>query len=130
MGVDFSVPLIICISVSRTVSKCFVWLLSAQTGEQYSAAEYTRARLAVRRVRALDPQVLLASFWMIFPLVLIYSVPCFRCSQNVRLRSRVTPRYLENGSFLTGLPQKKTWCLLLTSRLLRWKGIRTKKKKC
>ena len=47
MGVDFIVPLIIHISVFRTVSKCFVWLLSAQTGEQYSAAEYTRARLAV-----------------------------------------------------------------------------------
>ena len=59
MSVDFSVPLIIYINVFRTVFTCFVWLLSAQTGEQYSAAEYMRERLAVRRVRVLNPQLVL-----------------------------------------------------------------------
>ena len=83
MGVDFSVPLIIiCISVLRTVSICSVWLLSAQTGKEHSTAEYTRARLAVC---VLDTQLVSASFWMMFTLVLIFSVTRFRCSQNVRL---------------------------------------------
>ena len=79
MDVDFSVPLIICISVFRTVSKCFVWLLSAQTGEQYSAAEHTRARLAAQRVHALDPLLVPTSFQMMFHLVLIFSVTRFKC---------------------------------------------------
>ena len=48
------------------MSKCFVWQLSAQTGEQYSYVVYTRARLEVQIVHALDPQLVPASFPMMF----------------------------------------------------------------
>ena len=77
IGVEFSLPSIIHISVFWTVSKCFVYLLPVKPEEQYSAAEYTRARLAVRRMPALDSQLVPTSFQMMFTLVLISSVTCF-----------------------------------------------------
>ena len=97
-----------------------VWALRHQTGAQYFAVEYTRARVAVRRTETLAPQVVPASHLISETLVLIFLRSDFKCRLYVRYLSSVILRYLgvlENGS---GLPFNSTESSSFASLLVRW----------
>ena len=97
-----------------------VWALRHQTGAQYSAVEYTRARVAVRRTEAPAPQVVPASRLINETLVLSFLRSDCKCRLYLRDLSSVMPRYfrvLENGS---GLPFNSTESSRFSSLLVRW----------
>ena len=97
-----------------------VWALRHQTGAQYSAVEYTRARLAVSRTEVPAPQVVPASRLINETLVLSFLRSDSKCRLYVRDLSSVMPRYLvvlENGS---SLPFNSTESSRFAFLLVRW----------
>ena len=98
-----------------------VWALRHQTGAQYSAVEWTRVRVAVRRVVAPTPQPEPASRVKSATLDVNFLRSDSRCRQYVSDLSKVTSRYL--GSEQKGRVSL-LWLTLssgLASSLLRWK---------
>ena len=93
-GVGRRVPVMVCMVTFRITSISFIRELWDHVGEQYSAAEYTRANEAVRSVIALDPQLIPASLMMMLILDLALLANLVMCYRYVRLRCRVTPRYM------------------------------------
>ena len=97
-----------------------VWVLRHQTGAQFSAVEYTRARVAVRRTEAPAPQVVPACRLINKTLALSLLRSDSKCRLYVRDRSSVISRYfgvLENGS---SLPFNYTESSRFASLLVRW----------
>ena len=73
-----------------------VWALRHHTGgAQYSAVEYTRARVAVLRTEAPAPQAVPASRLINETLVLSFLRSDSKCRLFVRDLSSVMPRYFE-----------------------------------
>jgi len=97
-----------------------VWALRYQTGAQYSAVEWTRARVAVRNVVAPAPQPESSSRFRSATRDVSFLRSDSRCLRYVSDLSNVTPRYL--GSEQTGRVSlmKLTFSSRLAS-LLRWK---------
>ena len=71
-----------------------VWALRHQTGAQYSAVEFTRARVAIRRVVAPAPQPEPASRLRSATRYVRFLRIDSRCRRYVSDLSNVTPRYL------------------------------------
>ena len=87
------IPVMVCIVAFRIMSFFFTWELWEHVGEQYSAAQYTRAIERVQHVVALDLQLVPASLLMMLTLDLALLANLVMCCRYVRLRSRVTPRH-------------------------------------
>jgi len=98
-----------------------VWALRHQTGAQYSAVEWTRARVAVRSVVAPAPQPEPASRLRSAMRDVSFLRSYSRCRRYVSDLSNVTPRYL--GSEQKGRVSllKLTFSSRLASLSLRWK---------
>jgi len=74
-----------------------VWVLRHQTGAQFSAVEYTRARVAVRNVVATAPQLEPASHLKSATRDVIFLRNDSRYRRYVSDLSNVTPTYLGSG---------------------------------
>ena len=90
--VDGKAPLISLMAVLSTTSIRAVWLLWLHAGAAYSAVEYARARVEVRRVLKFAPYLVLASLFSRFTRAAVLAATCWMCGLKVRLRSSVTPR--------------------------------------
>jgi len=102
-----------------------VWALRHQTGAQYSAVEWTRAKVADRNVVATAPQPEPASRFKSAMRDINFLRSDSRCRRYVSDLSNVTPRHM-------GSEQKSRVSLLwltfsshLASLLLRWKTANT-----
>jgi len=118
-------PVTICKASLMVASMRRVWSLRHQTGAQYSAVEWTRARVAVRNFVAPAPQPEPASRLKSATHEISFLQSDSRCRRYVSDLSNVTLRYL-------GLEQKGrvSWLKLtfishLASLLLRWKSADT-----
>jgi len=102
-----------------------VWALRHQTGVQYSAVEWTRAKVVVRRVVAPAPQPEPTSCRRSATRDVNFLRSGSRCRWYVSDLSNVTPRYL--GSEQKGRVSllKFTFSSRLASLLLRWKTADT-----
>ena len=97
-----------------------MWALRHHSGARYSAVEYTRARVALRRTEAPAPQAVPASSLISETLVLSFLQSDSKCRLFVRDLSSVMPRYfgvLDNGR---GLPFNSTESSRFASLLVRW----------
>ena len=97
-----------------------VWALRHQTGAQYSAAEYTRTRVAVRRAEAPAPQVVPASRLINEIPVLSFLRSDSMCRLYVRDPSSVMPKYFGVSENRSSLPFNPTECSRFASLLVRW----------
>ena len=124
-GVGPRHPVTICKASLMAESMKRAWALRHQTGAQYSAVEWTRARVVVRNVVApapqLEPANRLRSAMRDVSLLRNDS----RCRRYVSDLSNVTPKYL--GSEQKGRVSllKLTLSSRLASLLLRWKTAET-----
>jgi len=119
-GVGSRHPVTICKTSLMVGTIRRVWALQHQTGVQYSAVEWTRARVAVRKVVAPAPQPDPASRLRSATRDVSVLRSDSRCQQYVSDLSNVTPRYL--GSEQKGRISllKLTFSSRLASMLLRW----------
>ena len=102
-----------------------VWALTHQTGEQYSAAECTRIRVAMRNVVASAYQVDSASR-LKCPACDVNSLRNdSRCPQNVSALSNFMPRWVGSAQYCTARPSTLMESSRRASLLLRWKGADT-----
>ncbi|VEN61062.1 unnamed protein product [Callosobruchus maculatus] len=78
-GVLLMVHVIIRIASLRRASMTCVWMLLIQTGQQYSATEYVRAKAVVLRTLASAPQLLPAILCNMLLLVSVFAAVLVRC---------------------------------------------------
>ena len=97
-----------------------MWALRHRTGAQYSAVEYTRAKVAVRRTEAPAPQVVPDSHLINETLVLSFLLSGSRCRLYMRDLSSVMPRYFEVLENESSLPFNSTKSSRFASLLVRW----------
>jgi hypothetical protein len=112
VGVDFKVPVIIRSVVFNWASILFTCTLFFQTGQQYSAVEYTRASPVTRKVCAFAPQLVPASLCIMLFLVFSFCRNYSMCSLKVKDESRVTPRYVGELLCLIVVSLKTTFSFL------------------
>ena len=99
-----------------------VWALRHQTGGQYSAVEWTRARVAICRVVAPSPQPEPASCLKSATCDVSFLRSDSRCRRYVSDLSNVTPRYLGSEQKSRVLLLNLTLISCLASMLIRWKA--------
>ena len=75
-GVDGRAPLISLMEVLSTTSIDAVWLLWLHAGAAYSAVEYARARVEVRRVVKFAPHPVPASLFRRFTRAAVLAATC------------------------------------------------------
>ena len=102
-----------------------VWALRHQTGAQYSAVEWTKARVAVRNVVAPAPQLEPASRLRSATRDVSFLRRDSRYRQHVSPLSNVTPRYLGSEQKDRVSLLKLTFNSRLASLVLRWKTADT-----
>jgi len=102
-----------------------VWALRHQTGAQYSAVEWTRARVAVRRIVAPAPQSEPASRLRSATRDVNLLRSDSRCRRYVSDLSNVTPKYLGSGQKGRVSLLWLTFSSCLSSLLLKWKTADT-----
>ena len=102
-----------------------VWVLRHQTGAQYSAAECTRARVAVRNVVAPAPQVDPASRLRSPTRVVSFLRSDSKCRRNVSALSNFMPRYVGSAQYGRSRPSTLMESSRRASLLFRWKAADT-----
>ena len=93
-GVRHRHPVTVCRVSLMTGSMRPVWVLQHQRGAQYSAVEWTKARVAVRNVVAPAPQPEPASHLKSARCDLNFLQSDSRCRQYMRVLSNITPMYV------------------------------------